>query len=142
MRKQRIWDYETFTRLLVKYFYLNLSAIFKPKEEFFFFFWKKHVLNLKQSASWKIRQQWQMSPAGIYLLKINNRNTRTRCEIRSKLTIKISERHQNGQTHSSNSSALGGFSRLYPTNCLSVFDNFGVVSVSLLLTLNIFHTLF
>ena len=28
-------------------------------------------------------------PAGIYLLKVNNRNTRTRCEICSKLTIKI-----------------------------------------------------
>ena len=27
-------------------------------------------------------------PAGIYLLKVNNRNTRTRCEICSKLTIK------------------------------------------------------
>ena len=28
-------------------------------------------------------------PAGIYLLKVNNRNARTRCEICSKLTIKI-----------------------------------------------------
>ena len=33
-------------------------------------------------------------PAGIYLLKVNNRNTRTRCEICSKLTIKTSERRQ------------------------------------------------
>ena len=33
-------------------------------------------------------------PDGIYLLKINNRNTRTRCEICSKLTIKTSERRQ------------------------------------------------
>ena len=32
-------------------------------------------------------------PAGIYLLKVNNRNTRTRCEIYSKLTIKTPERH-------------------------------------------------
>ena len=32
-------------------------------------------------------------PAGIYLLKVDNRNTRTRCEIRSKLTIKTPERH-------------------------------------------------
>ena len=32
--------------------------------------------------------------AGIYLLKVNNRNTRTRCEICSKLTIRTSERHQ------------------------------------------------
>ena len=32
-------------------------------------------------------------PAGIYLLKANNRNTRTRCEICSKLTINTPERH-------------------------------------------------
>ena len=31
-------------------------------------------------------------PAGIYLLKINNRNTRVRCEIFPKLKIKIPER--------------------------------------------------
>ena len=30
--------------------------------------------------------------AGIYLLKVNNKNTRTRCEICSKLAIKIPER--------------------------------------------------
>ena len=30
-------------------------------------------------------------PASIYLLKVNNRNTRTRCEICSKLTINIPE---------------------------------------------------
>ena len=32
--------------------------------------------------------------AGIYLLKVNNRNTRIRCEICSKLTIKTPERSQ------------------------------------------------
>ena len=31
-------------------------------------------------------------PAGIYLLKVNNRNARTRCEICSKLTIMTPER--------------------------------------------------
>ena len=34
------------------------------------------------------------SPVGIYLLKVNNRNTRARCEICSKLTIKTPERRQ------------------------------------------------
>ena len=29
---------------------------------------------------------------GIYMFKVNNRNTRTRCEICSKLTIKTTER--------------------------------------------------
>ena len=33
-------------------------------------------------------------PAGNYMLKVNNRNTRTRCEISSKLTIKTPERCQ------------------------------------------------
>ena len=33
-------------------------------------------------------------PAGIYLFKVNNRNTRTRCEISSKLAIKTPERRQ------------------------------------------------
>ena len=32
------------------------------------------------------------NPAGIYLLKVSNRNTRARCETCSKLTIKIPER--------------------------------------------------
>ena len=33
-------------------------------------------------------------PAGIYLLKVNNRNTGTRCGIGSKLTIKTPKRSQ------------------------------------------------
>ena len=51
--------------------------------------------------------QKNLHPAGIYLFKVNNKNARTRCEICSKLTMKIPERRQ-----------------------------------SLLLTLNIFQTLF
>ena len=38
------------------------------------------------------RKQNDITPTGIYLLKLNNRNTRTRCGICSKLTIKIPER--------------------------------------------------
>ena len=37
------------------------------------------------------------TPAGVYLLKVNNRNTRTRGEICSELTIKIPERRQLGK---------------------------------------------
>ena len=33
----------------------------------------------------------RLNPADIYLLKINNRNTKRRCEICSKLTIKTTE---------------------------------------------------
>ena len=32
-------------------------------------------------------------PADIYLLTVNNRNTRTRCEVFPKLTIKTQKRH-------------------------------------------------
>ena len=32
-----------------------------------------------------------LEPAGIYLLKVNNRNTKTRCEVCSKLTRKTPE---------------------------------------------------
>ena len=34
----------------------------------------------------------KLDPAMIYLFKVNNRNTRKRCQICSKLTIKIPER--------------------------------------------------
>ena len=35
-----------------------------------------------------------VGPASIYLLKVSNRNTTTRCEISSKLAIKTPERTQ------------------------------------------------
>ena len=41
-----------------------------------------------------IKVKQNTPPAGIYLLKVNNRNTRTRCEICSKLTIKTPERRR------------------------------------------------
>ena len=34
----------------------------------------------------------KVNPPGIYLLKLNSRNTRTRCEICPKLTLKTPER--------------------------------------------------
>ena len=41
----------------------------------------KHLENAK------IGMNWVVHPAGIYVFKFNNRNTRTKCEICSKLTI-------------------------------------------------------
>ena len=42
------------------------------------------------SKIWKYwRRQIFSLPAGIYLFKVNNRNTRKRCEICSKLTVKL-----------------------------------------------------
>ena len=38
--------------------------------------------------------RFDFNPAGNYMFKANNRNTRARCEICSKLTIKTPERRQ------------------------------------------------
>ena len=46
------------------------------------------------SQDYRATTKWQFTlPVGIHLIKVNNRNTRTRCEICSKLTIKTPERH-------------------------------------------------
>ena len=41
---------------------------------------------------------FSMVPAGIYLLKVCNKNTRTRCEMCSKVTVKTPERHHWSKT--------------------------------------------
>ena len=53
-------------------------------------FWMNVKVNGKNIAN----ENFNNYPAGIYLLKVKNRNTRTRCEICSKLTIKLPERRQ------------------------------------------------
>ena len=55
-------------------------------------------------------------PAGIYLLKFNNRNTRTRCEICLKLTIKTLERLQ------ASFWCLCSLLRTYFTSCACVYS--------------------
>ena len=40
----------------------------------------------------KLPNEARSHPVSIYLLKVNNRNTRARCEISPKLTIKTPER--------------------------------------------------
>ena len=49
---------------------------------------------LKEVVPDRLKGAFRTFPAGIYLLKVNNRNSRTRCEICSKLIIKIPERRQ------------------------------------------------
>ena len=66
------------------------------------------------------------SPAGNYKFKVNNKSTRTRCEICSKLTVKTPKQRR---------CRSGVF--IVNFKHISYF-----VLVFLLLTLNIFHTLF
>ena len=64
----------------------GLSCAFSHSLNFFCLMWTAFFPVMPQTDYNK--------PAGIYLLKVNNRNTGTRCEICSKLTIKIPERRQ------------------------------------------------
>ena len=41
---------------------------------------------------------WMHFPAGNYMFKVNNRNSKTGCEICSRLTIKTPERHHCGRS--------------------------------------------
>ena len=54
----------------------------------FVVFYKWHVITAQNSAA---GEMWENIPIDNYMLKVNNRNTRTRCEICSKLTIKTLE---------------------------------------------------
>ena len=104
-----------------------------------------------------------LSPSSIYLLKVNNRNTRTRCEICSKLTIKTPERRKRlvlvfllltlNMQLPDGSCLHHNWCYIYHDvyqlvfTCLkltkeTVEQGIFVVLVSLFLTLNIFHTLF
>ena len=64
-------------------------------------FWRSWNVKTEYTYEECSKSRWEkwviclviMFPAGIYLFKVSNRNTRTRCEICSKLTIKASERH-------------------------------------------------
>ena len=57
-----------------------------------------HILNIYYNFIvmviflWNLLKYWRDIPVNIYLFKVNNRNTRKRCKISSKLTIKIPER--------------------------------------------------
>ena len=48
----------------------------------------------KESVKQYQKEKYCIYPAGNYMFKLNNRDTRTRCEICSKLTIKTPERRQ------------------------------------------------
>ena len=52
---------------------------------------KQNALEALTSRQNTKKKQPKNYPAGIYLFKVNNRNTRARCEIYSKLTIKTPE---------------------------------------------------
>ena len=70
----------------------TLTTSFVSFYSFRFFLFKTHTSEFKFRAD--SVHSLSINPNGIYLLKVNKRNTRTRCEICSKLTIKTPERHR------------------------------------------------
>ena len=78
--------------------FFQTSITFHNRNQSFDFYWKSNNWFLYEIQNWaemgyKIYGQVfcysrKAFPAGIYLLKVNNRNTRARCQICSKLTIK------------------------------------------------------
>ena len=72
------------------YFYLFYCANLVSAEIHFF------ELKLERLTTNEIAGFFNHIPAGNYMFQVNNRNTRLRCEICSKLTIKIPERRYTG----------------------------------------------
>ena len=51
-----------------------------------------YIHSTRNNDNHRLLHDSNLNPASIYLLKVNNRNTRTRCEIYSKLITKTQER--------------------------------------------------
>ena len=86
------WNYEIFSSTWPQ-IYLNIARLLRKKAHAWTFFHvnKMHHVWLFQLffAKRKISLTF-----GIYLLRVSNKNTRTRCEICSKLIVKTPERRQ------------------------------------------------
>ena len=77
--------------------WLNKSGVFQFFLDYFHFlgsFWLQFVESFPIKKLFPELCLFSPFPVDIYLLKVNNKNTRTRCEICSKLTIKTLERRQ------------------------------------------------
>ena len=75
---------------------MGLRFILKLKYKIMFLRYITSIGAISLNNNWTVYNLWLVQknyPANIYLLEVNNRNTRKRCEICSKLTIKTPERH-------------------------------------------------
>ena len=89
---------EIFTKLTIK---TSEWCHWLCLNKFLTWFWRFHCWLWTSKCRFGIHTSEKMqstkdkhNPANVYLFQVNNRNTRTRCEICSKL--KTVERHQNG----------------------------------------------
>ena len=69
----------------------DLDSSLFPDDIFFYIYWQLKVVDSRHICGLRslcFITRANLNPAGNYMFKVNNRNTRTRCEICSKLTIK------------------------------------------------------
>ena len=77
--------------MYINQFYLRFLFFIFLTKRFFAVFYNVFLSFILFMVLWSWASVYS---AGIYLLKVSNRNTRTRCEICSKLKIKTPERRQ------------------------------------------------
>ena len=75
-----------------KGFPLSNSAL--AQTQLFFWYWNSYQIWRRSYKVRFLKRTVLTQPAGIYLLKFNNSNIRTRSKKCSKLTMKTQERHQ------------------------------------------------
>ena len=98
MRKRNSWKKQFPTikhsKLKEKMFFRN--NYFRSKSFFMNFHCTKifvHLLIVAVVSNFKVFKLIGWDPANTYLFKVNNRNSKKKCEICSKLTIKMVEQH-------------------------------------------------
>ena len=83
-------DLQTYEKKATKINYVAMKKKFSP------FTTKNHILHQLQISKLthftEISGNVEIKPADKYMFKVNNRNTRTRCKISSKLALKTSGR--------------------------------------------------
>ena len=85
-----------FKIILVALFEFRRGFVFSSKFWYIFLYslWMFWVVGIPKQFHIVISHNCNPYVFDIYLLKVNNRNSRTTCEIFSKLTVKTPERHQ------------------------------------------------
>ena len=88
------WNWKHLLQLSF-HFHVIFEQNFSASEKLTYFSPMSHFYTpWKLQKTHGLKAKMRPNPVDYYMFKVNNRDTRTRCEICSKLTIKIPERHQ------------------------------------------------
>ena len=94
--KNVVWCYLIGPDIPVSILRYTCLKLLEQKGSYYNLLWQLYTFHQKIRTTIRLLKkslfEYFTFPAGIYLLNVNNRNTRTRCEICSKLTIKMPHR--------------------------------------------------